>query len=105
MANPRKPVFRAASFGAGGGTLDWSAVGIMGALYLRNAGPDECFIAWDAIPAASVGDGRIRLKADEALNLDAVETEFVGVITAGGDTAVLEGVGMPRPGASGFGFA
>lgn len=105
MADPLVPIFRAISVTSAGATLDWTAVTKMGALYLRNAGPDEVFLAWEALPTASIGDGRIRLKVDEAINLDAAKYETIGLRTAGADTAVVEAAGFPRPGSSGFGIA
>jgi hypothetical protein len=105
MADPLVPIFRAASVTSAGAFLDWSAVTKMGALYLRNAGPDECFLAWEALPTATIGDGRIRLKVDEAINLDAAKYESIGLRTSGADTAVVEAAGFPRPGSSGFGMA
>lgn len=105
MPDPRIPIIKAGSFGAGGGLLSWVGESHMGAAYVRNKGPDPAFMAFDAIPgAATTGDGRVEIQVNEAINLDDIKFDELGFITGLGDTAVIEAIGLLRPGSAGTGI-
>ena len=105
MPDPYIPIFKAATVTSAGVSLSWAGDGRMGAAYVRNAGPDDIFLGWDAVPpAATIGDGRLRLIANEALNLDAIKMTSLGFRSAVGETAVVEAAALPRPGSSGTGI-
>lgn len=111
MANPYVPIIRAATVAVGGtATLDWSTFGNnMGSLYIHNkSGTDGVWLAFDAVPAAAtLANGRLELLPEEALNLDAIQYQNVGLRVAGGAAGAVdvEAIGMPRPGSAGTGLA
>jgi len=101
----REPVIRTDLADSGGIVLDFTGVGVMGALYIINNGPNECWMAFDGNPSAGYADGQKHLAVGESLNLDDIVYQFIGVICSGGDTAQVEAVGLIRPGGSGQGSA
>jgi len=103
MPDPRVPIIKAGAFTNAGGVLTWVGDSHMGAAYVRNKGPDPVFMAFDSIPAASTGDGRIELGVNEAINLDDIKFDELGFRTDVGLTAVVEAIGLLRPGSSGAG--
>lgn len=114
MPDPRVPIFKATVADSVGVLLAFGTAippptgsgSFVGAVYIRNAGPDEVFMAWEALPAAaSIGDGRFRIRVNEAVNLDGVVLLTLGLLCAALETAVVEAIGMGRPGSSSFGIA
>lgn len=101
----RVPIIRAANFTDAGGSLDWTAVGEMGSTYIRNRGPNDCYIAFDAVPANTLGDGRIMLPVNEAHNLDDIGFQTIGVRAVVAGNSNVEAYGLQRPGNSSGGVA
>ena len=100
MSNIYLPIVIPVSVPAGGiVTMDFSAVGRMGAISLRNAGPNETFLSFDATPpTAAVQTGVVRLQMNEALNLENFAFTTVGFRNAAAQTSVVESVAFQRPG-------
>jgi hypothetical protein len=91
-------VIRAGNFTAAGGSLDWSAVGEFGSFYIRNLGPNIVYIATDAIPANTLGDGRISVQVNEAHNIEDTGFQTIGVRAVAAGNANVEAWGFQRPG-------
>jgi hypothetical protein len=101
----RVPVFRSGLADQAGIFLSWVAVSEMGALYIVNRGPDTVFMAFDALPAsATIGDGRQSIELGDTVNLDDVSYSQIGLLCAAAETAVVEAIGLIRPGNSGAGI-
>lgn len=106
MADSRTPYFRAITATSVGQFLSWAALARMGRVYVRNAGPDEVFIRWEALPTvAAIGDGRFRLQVGESINLDVAKVDQIGLRTAVGDSAVVEAAAFVGSGSNGAGIA
>jgi len=99
----RIPVMRAGVITDAGASLDFSLVGEMGAAYIQNLGPDDVWIAFDAVPANTTGNGRVQLKSDAALNLDDIGYLLVGARAIALGSATVEVTALRRPGAAGTG--
>jgi hypothetical protein len=100
----RQPLIRTALADSLGVVLSFASVGVMGSAYVVNNGPDECWIAFDAVPAvAAYGMNQKHLAMGESLNLDDIAYTTVGALCAGADTAQVEVVGLIRSGSSGQG--
>lgn len=98
------PVIIPASVVDTGVSIDYSLLGAMGEVDIRNAGPDEVFIAYNGMPpSAAIQNGVARLQVNEALNLKNLQVMSLGLITALGETATVETVAVRRSdGGSGF---
>lgn len=107
MASPsRTPQIRAAVATDIGSFLSWTTIAEMGSLYIRNRGANPVFIAFDALPAAaSLGNGRIQIQPNEAINLDDISFSQIGMLCAAGLSTSVEGIGVIRPGNAGGGIA
>ena len=102
----RIPNIRTALADNVGVVLSFAAVGGQGAGYLINNGPNECWIAFDAMPAAaSYANGRKHMGVGETVNLDDIIFNTIGGLCAGANTAQLEVIGLIRPGNTGQGLA
>jgi len=98
------PIMRANTFTDAGGSLDFSASGQMGSAYVINDGPDDAYIAFDAIPPNTIGNGQIRLQKDRILNLDDIAYSSIGVRAKAAGSCVVQAIGVPRPGNGGAGL-
>ncbi len=90
-----RPVVRCKDVDNTGQTLDWTSVGIMDRITLKNDGPDEVWLAFDTSgPAvfADTSDLSFPLKADSTLNLTHSLFSKIGVRCAPGDTAVVNAI-------------
>lgn len=105
MANPFIPIIKAVAADDVGAYADFSTVSRIGAVYILNLGPDTVYIAYDAMPSASFGDGRLQLGANASINLDQIDVIKVGCKCAAGETANVQVVGLPRPGSTSIGVA
>ena len=106
MSNIYLPIIKPASLGiAATATIDFSAIGQMGAVTMRNAGAGEIFVSFDAVPpSAAVQDGVIRLQLNESFSVENMIFTTIGLRT-GGTAAVIETTAWQRPGgAGGSGF-
>ena len=104
MADPRVPIIKYVAATDAGVIADFTAEGNMGAAYIQNRGANPVYVAFDAVPANTNGDGRLLLEADRSLNLDDIFFTTVGFRCTAALTANVEVVGLPRPGSSGMGF-
>ena len=77
----------------------------MGACYILDSGANPVFVAFDATPANTNGDGRFLLSAGDAINLDDIVYTTVGFRCTAALTTDVFVIGLPRPGSSGTGFA
>lgn len=102
------PVIIPATVAPGGTTIDFTALGTMGEVNIRNAGPNDVFISIattgaPVAPAAAIAVGVLRLQTNEALNLKNVEVRGLGLNVAAAQSAVVETVSFRRgDGGSGF---
>jgi hypothetical protein len=100
----RQPILRYFAGSAVAGSESFAAVGVMGAAYIVNNGPNPVWLSFDALPVAGAyGDGRKRLAMGESLNLDDIVYTSIGFICAAAQTADVEIVGLIRSGNSGQG--
>lgn len=93
-----RPVIRSRSVDGTGQTLDWTPVGIMDRLMIRNLGPDPCWFSFDMNgPAvnAFTGDQSFELQMNESVNLTHCQFQKIGVkCQGGGDTATVHAIGF-----------
>jgi hypothetical protein len=83
---PTTPYIRAASIGTvaanGNATLDWTAIGSMNRIAIRNIGPGNVWLSFDvagpAVPAYT-SDGSWQLQPNESLNLANVKFRQIGI--------------------------
>lgn len=92
-----KPVIRAIDVDSGGQTLDWSMVGIMDRLIIRNKGTSSLWFGFDkngpAVPAFT-SDECWELQAQESVNLTHCLFQKIGVICAAMGTATVHAIGF-----------
>ena len=85
-----RPVIRSKSLGVSdNGTLDWTTVGIMDRLVMRNAGPDNVWFAFDTNGPAVNGftsDQSFLILPNESINLVNCQFRKIGLITGPGTT-------------------
>ncbi len=90
-----EPVLRAQDITDVGQTLNWSSVGIMDRLMLRNKGANSVWIAFDINgPAVDsfTSDLSFELQANESINLTHCAFQKIGAKCSSGQTATLHGV-------------
>lgn len=104
MADPRVPISKFVAATDAGVSADFSADGIMGAVYMVNRGANDVYVAFDAVPANTNGDGRFLLEANRALALDDIRFTTVGFRCTAALTTSVDVIGLPRAGNSGVGF-
>lgn len=83
----------------GAGVLDFGA--IMGALYVKNDGVGTAFCKIDGIPGGSVQDGQFSLLQGQALALDQISFQTLGVDNSG--AIIVEAIAVPRGGGTSLG--
>ncbi len=89
------PVIRSKDVDSTGQTLDWTPIGIMDRLMMRNKGPNSLWFSFDKNgPAvvASTSDESFELQANESINLTHCRFQKVGVKCSGG-TATVHAIG------------
>ncbi len=87
-----RPVIRAVAVTAVGQTLDWTPVGVMDRLMIRNKGTNSLWYSYDKNgPAvnAFTSDESFELQANESVNLTHCIFQKIGVKCAGGQTATV----------------
>lgn len=93
-----RPVIRSAAIGASDqSTLDWTTVGIMDRLVMRNAGPDSVWFAFDTNgPAvnAFTSDQSFEILANESINLVNCQFRKIGIATSVGTGARVNAIGF-----------
>lgn len=92
-----RPVIRAKAADSTGETLDWSVLGIMDRLVIRNEGPNSVWFSFDKNgPAvqATTSDLSWELQAQESVNLDHCLFQKIGLLCAGGGTATVHAIGF-----------
>ncbi len=86
----RIPHIRSSDVDANGQTLDWSMIGLMDTLIIRNKGPKSVWIAFDidgpAVDNFSPSDLSWELLMNESVNLSLCQFERVGLRCAAGET-------------------
>lgn len=102
MPDPRTPIIRFVAATDAGQSANFTDR--MGAAYITNRGTNAVYVAFDAVPANTNGDGRFLLASGRALNLDDIVYTTIGFRCAAGLTTQVDVIGLPRPGASGVGF-
>jgi hypothetical protein len=102
MADPKVPIIRHVAATAGGVSATFPVR--MGSTYMINRGTNNVYVAFDAVPANTDGDGRFLLPAGRALALDDIVYTTVGFRCTGVLTTQVDVIGLPRPGTSGVGF-
>ena len=103
MADPKVPIIRHVP-ATDAGVVATFAPARMGAAYMINRGGDPVYVAFDAVPANTDGDGRFFLPAGRALALDDIVFTTVGFRCTAAVTTEVDVIGLPRPGSSGMGF-
>lgn len=98
--DPQRAVFRGLAIGAGGnGTLDWSMLGLMTRIVIRNKGPFSVFFAFD-ISGPQINtftsDNSWELQANESFNADTVFFK-IGLRCSAGQNAVVNASAWPFP--------
>ncbi len=89
------PVTRAQNIDSTGETLNWTAVGIMDRLMIRNKGANSVWISFDINgPAvdAFTSDLSFELQANESINLTHCAFQKIGCKCAGGQTATVHAI-------------
>jgi len=104
MADPRVPIVLHVPATDAGVVADFSASGEMGAAYILNRGGDPVYIAFDAVPANTDGDGRFLLPNGQSINLDDIRYTTIGFRCTAAVTTEVDVIGTPRSGSSGQGF-
>jgi len=102
MADPKVPIVRFVAATAAGVSANFTDR--MGAVYVLNRGVNPVYVAFDAVPANTDGNGRFNLPAGRALALDDIVYTTVGFRCTGALTTQVDVIGLPRPGTSGVGF-
>jgi hypothetical protein len=104
MPDPRTPIVRfvAATDAVGGVPANFTDR--MGAVYMLNRGLNDVYVAFDAIPVNTDGNGRFRLPTGRALALDDIVFTTVVFRCPAGLTTQVDVIGLPRPGSAGMGF-
>jgi hypothetical protein len=98
--DPQRAIFRGLVLGAGGnGTLDWSMLGLMTRIVIRNKGPNSVFFAFD-ISGPQINtftsDNSWELQANESFNGDTIFYK-IGLRCKAGETAVINAAAWPFP--------
>ncbi len=92
-----RPVIRAADADSGGSTLDWSPVGIMDRLMIRNKGPNSVWFSFDkngeAVQATTSSES-FELQANESVNLTHCSFQKIGLRCANGESATAHAIGF-----------
>jgi hypothetical protein len=94
------PYFRYVAVGVGGITLDFTAIGPMSSILLRNYSVDPVFFRLDAVmPGAGYANDQQSVVQFQSVNLTDVSFQFLSMIAGGGggpcnvDVLVLQRVG------------
>jgi len=101
MANPRVPVITPAiiTAPATSASVDFTAVGIMGAVSIRNAGPNQVFMGIDSVPpSAAVQSGVLRLQVNETYENNNINFTVLNFLVGAGNSATVEVVAQRASG-------
>lgn len=93
----RTPIIRSVTETGLGSTLDWSSIGMMDRLMIRNAGPQSVYFAFDVDgPSVDMSNGDLSfwLQANESVNISHCKFYKIGVrtIAGGGVLAVVNAI-------------
>lgn len=87
-----RPVGRSADVDGGGQTLDWSPVGVMDRIVMRNKGPNSLWYSWDkngpAVQAFTSNEST-ELQMNESMAFTHCIFQKIGVRCQGGQTATI----------------
>lgn len=89
------PQIRSSDITAAGQTLDWSALGLMDRILIRNKGANSVWIAWDVngeAVDAFTSDLSFELQAQEAISIPACQFYKIGCKCAAGQTGTVHAV-------------
>lgn len=103
----RQPLLRALSVTSVGQTLDWSALGRMARIMIRNKGGSSAWIAFDQegpSVVAATSDLSWELQAQEALSIELCDFQKIGCRCAAAGTATVHAIAFP-PNSGDFGGA
>jgi len=103
MADPKVPIIRFAAATDAGVSVSF-APNRMGSVYMLNRGANNVYVAFDAVPANTNGDGRFLLPSGRSLALDDIVYSTIGFRCTAALTTSVDVIGLPRPGSSGVGF-
>jgi hypothetical protein len=92
----RMPHIRSSDVDANGQTLDWSMVGLMDTLMIRNKGPKSVWIAFDidgpAVDNFSPSDLSWELLANESVNITLCQFYKIGLRCAASETGSVHAI-------------
>lgn len=104
----RQPLLRAIDVTTAGQTLDWSALGRMARIMIRNKGTSSVWIAFDQegpSVVAATSDLSWELQANEALSIEQIDFQKIGCkCAAAGPTGTVHAIAFP-PNSGDFGGA
>jgi hypothetical protein len=92
-------IIRAALVTDAGHTFDWSMIGNMSRILLRNAGPDSVWIAFNEDgpnTPPTTGNGSIEVQAQEAWSIPNILFQKIGLRCATGDTAKVHSIAFKQ---------
>jgi len=104
MADPRVPVLLHVAATDAGQSADFAASGLMGAVFLVNRGANDVYMAFDAVPANTDGNGRVLLTAGRSFSLEDIKFTTVGFRCTALLTTQVDVIGVPRAGAGSAGY-